>query len=123
MADKWVQLQSEDGLDNLFPTSRLELLWTNSAPTTAISTTLSIPLSLAVYTFVYMYFRVYTDNNNSGYTTKLVRVGDENVQIYSTDDNATQHYSRWFTVSTTGINFIKSSSSKINIPVKIYGIK
>lgn len=37
MADKYIQLQSADGVDNLFPLGKLALLWTNSSPTSSFT--------------------------------------------------------------------------------------
>lgn len=37
MADKYIQLQSADGVDNLYPIGKMDLLWTNSSPTSNFS--------------------------------------------------------------------------------------
>lgn len=44
MADKWIQLQSSDGVDNLFSTSKPDLRYTNASPSSGMGGNVEIDL-------------------------------------------------------------------------------
>lgn len=124
MADKWIQLMSEDGTDNLFPTSRMELLWTNSAPTSAFAQqTVSLDLS----EYMYIVIEMDQDTNLSRGRYYFGTVGFV-ISMSLVPTSITNAYTRTATISASGINFTvgyvgSSSNNNAMIPYHIYGIK
>lgn len=118
MANKWIQLMSADGTDNLFPVGKIDLLWTNSAPTSSFSAQ-TIPLDLSGYDLILI-----TSENSVSFAEN--NVGSKRQITYSSTSGQIRH--RDFTVATTGITFDAgyggSSTDNSNCrPYKIYGIK
>ena len=46
--DKWIQLQSADGLNNLYPVGKMDLLWANASPSSQF-TPQTLPLDISSY--------------------------------------------------------------------------
>ena len=132
MADKWIQLQSADGLDNLYPLTGWDLLWKNSAPTSSFSAqTISLDLS--------NYDAVAISYNGSGYQNTvsdsarlyLFHLIDGKDATLFAQTSTLVFGERNITVNTTGIVFavgryVASSSNDNNyacVLKEIYGIK
>ena len=123
---------SEDGTDNLFPVSKMDLLWENASPTSAFAAQ-TISLNLADYDAILVRY------NGSGYQNVVANTtrcdlffigGGDGMLIIPTFTNI--FGTRQLTVSTTGIVFstgyhIAGSTNSANnyaaVPMKIYGIK
>lgn len=128
MADKWIQLQSADGTDNLFPTTNMDLLWTNSAPTSAFSAQ-TVAISLTGYKTAMIVSKV--TKGGEFYITSYIAVGSTNTIVFPMD----YIYYRDATVATAGVTFgggkrtntygasTPTSDNNDIIPYKIYGIK
>ena len=128
MADKWIQLQSSDGEDNLFPKGKMELLWTNSAPTSSFSAQ-TVQLDLTNYGMVAI--MVEESTSYSDYlTTYYVPVGAKKYEILQSFSNLRYRY---VNVTSAGVGFeagnkyatygTKSTDNSLLIPYQIYGIK
>ena len=127
--DKWIQLQSSDGTNNLFPVGRMDLLWTNGSPTSDFGSQ-TIPLDLSDYNAVLVTFKWGKDSANPSLNVvALVGVG---MGIASSVYNARVY--REFTPTSTGIQFaggyygatLSSSMGTGNgsaVPYQIYGIR
>lgn len=134
MADKWIQLQSADSVDNLFPTSRLELVWTNSSPSSTYGNTTALISNVADYKAFIIVVKEYisTDRRQTFFIVK----GCEQV-IKLVPYSATPYYIwvRECAITSAGIMFsacygmssYSSYQSTPNnnyiIPHYIYGIK
>lgn len=130
MADKWIQLMSEDGTDNLFPTSKIDLLWENASPMSAFAAQ-TVSLDLSGYKTVC----IVTNNNYSGdpdgYT--YLPVGSSSIVTNMNKGGTYRLRRRACIVSSTGVTFEdardtagwdnNSQSNGTAIPQKIYGIK
>lgn len=127
MADKWIQLMSEDGTDNLFPTSKMDLLWTNASPTSTFnSQTLSIDLT--DYELIVIEALSYTDTaSENGIFSSIFK---KEIGVWF---GMATHYNN--VPGDGGVRNIRFSNSSIEIsasilhnnmyciPYKIYGIK
>ena len=131
MADKWVQLQSEDGLDNLFPTSKMDLLWTNASPSADFSEQ-TIQLDLSNYTKLLIEISI--SKTESLRCATIVQVGMAASQGTVCGPSADGSViSREITsITSSSISFGKGAyvngstvarTNKSGIPIKIYGIK
>lgn len=130
MADKWIQLMSEDGADNLFPTSKLGLLWENASPTSGFSAQ-TVSLNLVGYSYVLVVFKRTTGSDY--YSTSICSVGEHSIGVAGPiDTGSSSTMTRYFSVSTSGVSFLTGVSalpssgtqqSTYCIPLKIYGIK
>ena len=134
MADKWIQLMSEDGTDNLFPTSHMDLLWTNASPNSSfLSQTISMDLSN--YKHLIIEFKnsgSYTDNKLV-YLLAMAPIGLQSQINHLLKTDVNHWWLRKFTANINGITFdvgtilyLSSSSTTDNnimIPYRIYGIK
>lgn len=116
---------------NFFPMNagggnvEMDLLWTNSAPTTAM-TTLSIPLDLSGYE----YFVVYTENKSGYYANYenhdyCMKASNQFVGTYYGTGSGAYRY---FDFSDSGIEIGDIYNSNVNYrlycqPTKIYGIR
>lgn len=128
MANKWIQLMNSGGTDNLFPTTNMDLLWTNSAPTSAFATQ-TVAISLTGYKTVVIVSKV--TKSGEFYITSYIAVGSTNTIVFPMD----YIYFRDATVATTGVTFgggkrsntygasTATSDNNDIIPYKIYGIK
>ena len=125
MADKYIQLMSEDGTDNLYPVGKLDLLWTNSSPTASFSSqTVSLDLSkyrLVMISYCYSY--------NSEYYQTMIQPVD-GLTYRCTTGNSTNNNNgvRAGTATATGVVFTAgayngASNNQYVIPYKIYGIR
>lgn len=131
MADKWIQLMSEDGTDNLFPTSKMDLLWTNASPNSGFSAQ-TVALDLGDYRWVYIVIKPYYENNEVYNTLTYNLCSVPGLCPCEGTYDKTQ-VSRTGIVSSTGINFNSSgkwhqagqdgTSDNFCIPYQIYGIK
>lgn len=127
MADKWIQLMSEDGVDNLYPTSHMDLLWENASPTATFSAQ-TVSLDLSGYHYVYVIVRATTGEAHFG--SHIVPVGTSQELLCVA---TTYLRKRNATISTNGVTFDGGyNQSSINsweastasaIPYRIYGIK
>lgn len=123
MADKWIQLMSEDGTDNLFPTGKFDLLWTNSAPTSAFSPqTLSIDFSK--YNHILVICKVIA-NQDMRFANYMIK--GQVTTLMSFNQNASGCFQRLECVFTdTQITFgtayrSGSANNDSTIPLLIYG--
>ena len=125
MADKWIQLMSEDGTDNLFPTSKMDLLWTNASPTSNFAAQ-TVALDLSKYSKVIINYRWATSATEQ-YLGRINIVGRTTIDDCCNPNNTSVQGVRTYTSSITGIYFYgaytSSSSNNIMIPLEIYGIK
>ena len=129
MADKWIQLQSADGIDNLFPIGKVDLLWTNSSPSSGF-TNQTVELDLSSYRFVYGLVAVVNSASTLLYPL-LLKVGAGSQYCFVSEGNARSY--RTFRPTTTGIvissastaNFGNSVGTNNNycIPEYFYGIR
>lgn len=129
MADKWIQLMSEDGTDNLFPTSRLELLWTNSSPTSSFAAqTISLDLS----DYAYVVIKMGVDTANLDHVCNFIALIDGGATRCEFSSRVIMF--RDATVTTSGVSFgvnatVSSYNGTVNntntnsIPLYIYGVK
>lgn len=130
MSDKWIQLQSSNGEDNLFPVGKMDLLWTNSSPSSAFGAQ-TIALDLSAYSMIYTMYCIAVDVADSAkrYNTCMQNVDGKPYQHASYySGNSSNMTRRTITATTTGIIFENgiygtSSSTNCNVPQKIYGIK
>ena len=128
MADKWIQLMSEDGTDNLFPTSKMDLLWTNASPNSSFDSQ-TVALDLSGYKFVGIVIKFYIDKN--GYSFTIIPVPVTNYSAISvTSDTDTDVRYRMVTTTSNGVSFgvgrntgDTTTNNGRAIPQKIYGIK
>lgn len=83
MADKWIQLQSSNGEDNLFPVSKADLLWTNAASSSAGFTA---EIDLSNYDFIGIFYINATDISVSArrYCFNIFPKSDISYQINAT---------------------------------------
>ena len=123
MADKWVQLMSENGEDNLYPTSKMEFLWTNASPSSSFGGQ-TVALDLSSYSFVYLISR--SDHSGTCYADNIYPIPCSNASLNTplygnSDDSQT---SRNMTISSSSIVFAgKNTNRNATKPIKIYGIK
>lgn len=128
MADKWIQLMSEDGTDNLFPTTHMDLLWTNASPSSTFGAQ-NITYDNNPYSwFVVMFCEKNTATGVIGFA--LVQKGVHTALCLTSDI----HYRRMLKFTNAFFGFESgtrctsygSPMSQNNgdiIPLKIYGIK
>lgn len=126
MANKWIQLQSADGADNLFPVWNMDLLWTNSSPISSFSAQ-TIQMDLSEYKFLYVIFTygynetAFNNQRGSAIAPKGELMG---VTILYTNKSYTVY--RNFTFNDSGVTFGSAvgDNGQVNaIPYKIFGIK
>ena len=117
MADKWIQLMSENGTDNLFPTSKMDLLWTNATPGTAV-TNQTISLDLSTYKYILV---VMKPSSQNWYQTTVIPMDLAGL----TNSVGTYYggYYRGIIVSTSGVTITSGNDAASASPFKIYGIK
>ena len=128
MADKWIQLMSEDGTNNLFPTSKMDLLWENVSPSSTFDAQ-TIALDLNGYAAVVIVLCFNTSAINSiSYTKVPITASGVSVSCFS--DTDTHARFRMVSTTNTGITFGggrhsngTDNNSGRAIPYKIYGIK
>lgn len=130
MADKWIQLQSSNGEDNLFPTTKMDLLWTNSSPNSSFASQ-TLALDLSGYKIIYILFRRIQNEvayfMDAGIVDILNASTDEKF-INSNVTGGSIVLMRWWRPMTTGIWFADATrngttSNTDFIPYQIYGIK
>lgn len=125
MADKWIQLQSADGTDNLFPVGKMDLLWTNSNPTATFAGQ-TIPLDLSKYILLYIVCRR-TTGSDTLHINGIIKKGESGQVIGNYNGWAYREIS---SSNDAGIKFgsgVKGTSSFTTdntyaIPLYIYGI-
>lgn len=116
MADKWIQLMSEDGTDNLFPVSKMDLLWTNSSPSSAfVDQTVSIDLS----DYSYILIVSQATNGITNYHSDIVSVNGTKQTFGSYYGG----YYRFATPTNAGITFEFVTNNGYTIPYQVYGIR
>lgn len=130
MANKWIQLMSADGTDNLFPTiSNRDLLWTNSATGNTFAAQ-TISLDLSAYKMIEVDFSYYVESTPTYLLTNRAFI--DGIKYMALGVATGQSTYRGFTATSTGVAFTDAnrntgSSSSVNnscmIPYKIYGIK
>ena len=129
MADKWIQLMSEDGADNLFPTSKMDLLWTNASPTSSFAEQ-TVQLDLSNYSTIVIMYAPY--DSLQYYSSMICFKGT--IYLVTTDmgSGGAASVARKATISNTGIAFetarlgyngTATNNNTYIIPYKIYGIK
>lgn len=128
MANKWIQLMSADGTDNLFPVGKMDLLWTNSAPTSSFSSQ-TIPIDTTPYKFLVIILAFSTSTDSESVYWMI------NNATYNLYWGANRNYRRRVTKTDSGIEFeacqyfgtyanSTTTTSNTNlIPIEIYGIK
>ena len=130
--DKWIQLQSADGVDNLFPTSSMDLLWENSAPTSNYGAS-TAQFTSSGYKTLYLIYETATGSPFNAYRVPLI-IAQQNIAYSCVTCAGSRTRLRYATWTSTGVTFTEcekwetyaSSSSKDNsclIPYQIYGIK
>ena len=128
MADKWIQLMSEDGTDNLFPVTKMDLLWTNASPTTAF-TPQTVSLDLSDYRLIGIEFNYYKGTVDFVVTCFMQKHGFKEMCIGSALGKPAY---RGATVTNSGVTFTEgntgngstySTNNDVQIPYKIYGVK
>lgn len=128
MADKWIQLMSEDGTDNLFPTSHMDLLWENASPTSTFASQNITHDNNPYSWFVVKFCEKNSATNIISYA--LVQKGVHTALCMASDI----HYRRMLTFTNAYFGFeigtrcttYNGSMSQNNgdiIPLQIYGIK
>ena len=120
MADKWIQLMSEDGTDNLFPTSKMDLLWINASPNSSFASQ-NIPLVLSTYSLVYIIYQPEPSTRPGKFFSTFVIVG-ETASLITDWTSSSELFKRDYIVSATGIDVTGTNGLEC-IPYKIYGIK
>lgn len=126
MADKWIQLMSEDGTDNLFPTTKMDLLWTNASPTSSFSAQ-TVSLDLSDYNVFLLRCRTATTQTNCfiSVCVKGNNVLNGSYPFITQADNV----SRIVDIDNSGFVFgagRAGTNTSVNgdiIPYQIYGIK
>ena len=132
MADKWIQLMSEDGENNLYPTSHMDLLWENASPTSDFAAQ-TVALDLSGYTKVVVIVNYHKDSYSSqsehggcGYGFALVGGEQSNVTVYASYGSGGV-FSRSFKATISGVEFTQTRYASVGnvgaIPLRIYGIK
>ena len=128
MAEKIIQLQSSDGVDDLFPLMQIKCLWSNEAPTSSFTNVNNeISLDLSKYDMYAVECRWSSSDDGRMWCVSVVGNGGFVNGIYSG-----KQYRSWTTTST-GITFndAKFNSSPTGtmatdntkcIPMKIYGL-
>lgn len=127
MADKWIQLQSSDGGDNLFPTSHMDLLWTNANPTGSFAAQ-TVSLDLSSYRFVYIETIYNAADANNRYINYNLCIKNTKVTLIGDQGEGGAIGRRSANISDTGITFTTgyingSSNADACVPKNIYGIK
>ena len=127
--DKYIQLQSANGTDNLFPIGKVDLLWTNSSPSSGFNSQ-TVQLDLSNYRFVFGLVAVVNSSSTLCYPI-LFKVGAGAQYCFVSEGNARSY--RRFTPTSTGIeitsaytaNFGNSVGTNNNycVPEYFYGIK
>ena len=131
MADKWIQLMSEDGTDNLFPTSKMDLLWTNASPSSSFAEQ-TISIDLSSYSAVVV--ETVHDEDGAPYGFNFICEKNRQTTLTTFSMRVTFRVRRrGCTVTDAGISFLDAydsasweNNSKLNnvaVPFKIYGIK
>lgn len=131
--DKWIQLQSSDGVDNLFPVGKMDLLWTNATPNTNFGEQY-INLDTTGYkSFIGVFAWGVQTGLDVVYSTLLIPAKNLNcrvsARIASTDkfrQCRVEDTRVWFSDCSSFPSYAQSSSGVVNstiIPYKIYGIK
>lgn len=126
--DKWIQLQDSNN-NNLYPTSKMDLLWTNSSPSSSFSAQ-AISLDFSIYKIVYVLFAQNTTTMNIDIATYLT---NDTVTVKSIDskkivirnvykNDSVISFSDASIIPTYGATSTTTNNS-ILIPYKIYGIK
>lgn len=125
MADKWIQLMSEDGTDNLFPTSKMDLLWENANTSVQFTAQTLTINGLSDYSMVAIYIRGSLYRNAYFLQWFFVDKGDVQLMFGSYDHAVTANTTRTVTFNATSnqITFSASSDANTMIPYQIYGIR
>ena len=128
MADKWIQLMSEDGTDNLYPTSKMDLLWENASPSSSFAAQ-TVSIDLTKYSKVVMQAIEGTGYSN---INNYLALTDGSTIIMQNSFGKNRY--RYVTVSSSGIGFddgkiynsyasSATTDNSVIVPSKIYGIK
>lgn len=126
--DKWIQLQSSDGVNNLFPVSKMDLLWENETPTSSFAAQ-DIAVDLSKYTRIYITMKLVNTSSDTNYMDYIV-LKDQRRLLWS---NATFIYIRHITCSDTKVNVEAgykvttyngslTQDNTVMIPYKVYGL-
>ena len=121
--DKWIQLQSSNGEDNLFPKERKELLWTNSSPSSSFASQ-TAQFDMTDYDVGICLFG-YDTSGNPWCEVYFSKNGTYICNMYNTN---TSRVFRTFSASSSGVTFdggnsAGGSNNGAAIPLAIYGIK
>lgn len=124
MADKWIQLMSEDGTDNLFPVGKMDLLWTNSAPASVFASQ-TINIDFTDYDTILVLCRVASADGNSSWN--IMKKGYD-CTLVAFDYNFTPITRLSNSFNDSSITFGQgyrsgSASTDTCIPLYIYGIR
>ena len=131
MADKYIQLQSADGVDNLYPLTGWDLLWENSAPTSSFSAQTISNLDFTPYAFYGVeYAQSYSGSALARRMVAINKVGCGGLLSQALSNNAY----RAFDGTTTSVAF--ESANRVStyggtlttynsdlIPTRIFGIR
>lgn len=117
MADKWIQLQSADGLDNLFPVLRLDLLWTNASAGARWSSQ-AVTLDSTGYRLLLVC--CINNMNSIDYPVPFL-IGKDEIHY----GMAINGYGRGCYASNSKVTFVDANTTATDrcIPYKIYGVK
>lgn len=130
MANKWIQLMNSGGTDNLFPTTNMDLLWTNASPTSAFAGQ-TVSIDLSDYKLVYINCSL-ANTTTDGSTTALIKMNDYGNLFHGFVGTGSGYYvaCRRAYVTATGVTFTvgracttNTTNNSICIPYQIYGIK
>ena len=124
MADKWIQLMSEDGTDYLFPISKMDLLWENASPTSSFGAQ-TLNVNLGDYHWYLVKYGVSTSSVQGGLSICIKGFGG----FLPADGNLNRPVGRIVTgLTDTSISFGNctydgNTRNDMGIPLAIYGIK
>lgn len=131
MADKYIQLQSADGVDNLFPIGILDLLWENSSPTSNFSAQTILNGQISDYNFFLIEFKGST-GATSNHLFQVVAKTSSTQRLISAYDYILVRVIN--SITNNGIAFsngaqiipygtVNTADNKYVIPLAVYGIR
>jgi len=123
--DKWIQLQNNDGTDNLYPVEKIDLLWQNSSPTSNFSAQ-TVSINLSGYDRLLLVFVMMKSGDDSYCQGFIVDKSHTKWTCGGLYQNT--YVSRLVDVSDSGVTFgsgyaSSTSNQSAVIPNEIYGIK
>lgn len=125
---------SEDGVDNLYPTSKMDLLWENASPTSDFASQ-TLSLDLSEYSLFLLVSKTYKTNaNNEANVTSMFIKGIQSFAISGAGQSISSgtyllETRRGATFNDAGVAFenamqpTTTNNNAYMIPYQIYGIK